>query len=125
MEDEKLERLHATLLKLAPKGKVGGLGFAARAGKNNVRDPTLPDNPLYRNFVRAGSGLGQYHKKDFDSDSSDSDAEKERKERRRKEKKEKKRKQSIEDEEAQEVRLLSITNYLFQMLCLTFCLLGR
>jgi hypothetical protein len=29
------------------------------------RDPTLPDNILYSNFVRAGSGLGQYHKRNF------------------------------------------------------------
>ena len=26
----------------------------------------MPDNALYANFVRAGSCVGQYHKRDFD-----------------------------------------------------------
>ena len=30
MEAEKLQRLHDTLAKLAPRGKVGGLGFRYR-----------------------------------------------------------------------------------------------
>ena len=68
MEAEKLERLHSTLMKLAPRGKVGGLGYASQSTRKVGRDETLPNNALYNNFVRAGSNLGQYHKKRFDND---------------------------------------------------------
>ena len=47
-------------------GKFGGLGFQSRPRLGCRRDPTLPDNLLYANFVRAGSCLGQYHKRDFE-----------------------------------------------------------
>lgn len=45
MEAEKLQRLHDTLSKLAPRSKVGGLGLGglgSRAGAS--RDGTLPQN---------------------------------------------------------------------------------
>ena len=65
---------------------------------NRTVDPTLPDNPLYRNFVRAGSGLGQYHKKSFDSDSDDDTAikDKKKKKREKNEKKEKNEKEQVD-----------------------------
>ena len=37
MEDSKLQKLHETLKALAPKGKVGGLGFYAKAGHRSRR----------------------------------------------------------------------------------------
>ena len=52
MEAEKLQKLHDTLLKLAPKGKFGGLGLSSLNKYARSKDPTLPDNPLYMNFVR-------------------------------------------------------------------------
>ena len=41
MEAEKLQRLHDTLAKLAPKGKIGGLGAIGFVGsrKGSGRDP--------------------------------------------------------------------------------------
>ena len=108
MEAEKLERLHSTLMKLAPKGKVGGLGYASHSTRKVGRDETLPNNALYNNFVRAGSTLGQYHKKKFDEcDKSNDDyvddanmREKKRKGERKKEKKEKKHRKREDTVEA-------------------------
>lgn len=49
MEAEKLQRLHDTLTKLAPRSKVGGLGLGGLGSKMGAsRDPTLPAN---REFV--------------------------------------------------------------------------
>lgn len=72
MEDEKLQRLHDTLSKLIPRGKVGGLGLSAfnKQSSGKKRDDGLPDNALYRNFVRAGHG-GQYHRRKFDADTAE------------------------------------------------------
>ena len=70
METEKLQRLYDTLEKLRPKGKYGGLGkggmFAAGSGKRPL-DVTLPNNPLYSNFVRPGA----FHKRTFEDDDED------------------------------------------------------
>ena len=111
MEADKLEKLHSTLMKLAPKGKVGGLGYASHSTRKVGRDESLPNNPLYNNFVRAGSNLGQYHKKAFDdggedggnqvnydSDAQGKEKEKKKRKKEKKEKKEKKRKAEAEVE---------------------------
>eukprot|EP01031_Cornospumella_fuschlensis_P038143 gene38143-46346_t len=96
MEDVKLQQLHDALAKLAPKGHSGGLGLGSRAllGKVAHRDPSLPQNPLYMNFVRAGSCIGQYHKRNFEEDSAESgensDNKKDEKSEKKKTKKEKK-----------------------------------
>ena len=50
MEDEKLSRLYDTLAKLAPKGKVGGLGFHTKIHQPRKLDPTLPVNRKFDNF---------------------------------------------------------------------------
>lgn len=74
MEAEKLQRLHDTLSKLIPRGKVGGLGFSSfnKQSGGKKRDDGLPDNALYKNFVRAGHG--QYHRRDFETtDEKDED----------------------------------------------------
>ena len=73
MEAEKLQRLHDTLLKLAPRGKVGGLGYSKVSFNKGGHDSTLPKNPLYSNFVRQGSGLGLYHKRSFEEGGEDVD----------------------------------------------------
>lgn len=44
MESEKLQRLHDTLSKLAPRGRVGGLGFDSFSKQSKTRDETLPNN---------------------------------------------------------------------------------
>ena len=62
MELEKQQRLHDTLAKLAPKGKYGGLGSGGMGFARKKRADSLPDNPLYSNFVRAGTG----HKRSFE-----------------------------------------------------------
>eukprot|EP01039_Chlorochromonas_danica_P021709 gene21709-26834_t len=63
MEEEKMQRLYDTLAKLAPK-HASGLGMLKGVGHiAHRRDETLPQNPLYSRFVRAGSGIGQYHKR--------------------------------------------------------------
>ena len=62
MEEKKQQELHDMLAKLAPKGKMGGLGYNALSNMVKVKDDTLPNNPLYTRFVRKGSCLGQYHK---------------------------------------------------------------
>ena len=91
MEAEKLQRLHDTLSKLAPRGKVGGLGFSKVKHTGATRDQTLPQNALYSNFVRAGSGLGLYHKRTFeevdknDDDTGSSDKKKKKKKKATKE----------------------------------------
>jgi hypothetical protein len=66
MEAEKLQRYHDTLAKLAPKGHHGGLGRFGNmlGGHGKPRDPTLPNNALYANFVRAG----HFHKRSFEAD---------------------------------------------------------
>ena len=60
MEDSKLQKLHETLKALAPKGKVGGLGFYAKAGHRSRRSAAdgMPEDKraLYSFFVRAGDG---------------------------------------------------------------------
>ena len=60
MEDSKLQKLHETLKALAPKGKVGGLGFYAKAGHRSRRSVAdgMPEDKraLYSFFVRAGDG---------------------------------------------------------------------
>ena len=60
MEDSKLQKLHETLKALAPKGKVGGLGFYAKAGHRSRRSAAdgMPEGKraLYSFFVRAGDG---------------------------------------------------------------------
>lgn len=43
MDEEKLTKLYDTLSKLAPRGKVGGLGYNSFA-KQGKRDPSLPNN---------------------------------------------------------------------------------
>ena len=70
-----MQRLHDTLAKLVPKGKTGGLGLSKGLTLTGVvnRDNSLPNNALYAHFVRAGSGLGQYHKRAFNENSDDSD----------------------------------------------------
>ena len=60
MEDSKLQKLHETLKALALKGKVGGLGFYAKAGHRSRRSAAdgMPEDKraLYSFFVRAGDG---------------------------------------------------------------------
>ena len=60
MEDSKLQKLHETLKALAPKGKVGGLGFYAKAGHRSRRSAAdgMPEDKraLHSFFVRAGDG---------------------------------------------------------------------
>jgi hypothetical protein len=65
MEAEKLQRLHDSLSKLAPKGRSGGLGLGGLGKERGAgaKDTSLPQNPLYANFVRAG-----YFKRKFDDD---------------------------------------------------------
>ena len=104
MEAEKLERLHSTLMKLAPKGKVGGLGYASHSTRKVGKDESLPNNPLYNNFVRAGSNLGQYHKKNFDDDDDDDDDNKNKEKKSQGEKKKKKKKEKEEKKEKKEHR---------------------
>lgn len=67
MEAEKLQRLYDTLEKLKPKGKYGGLGNGGLyAGMKKPKDNTLPNTPLYNNFVRPGA----FHKRTFDENES-------------------------------------------------------
>jgi hypothetical protein len=103
MEDEKLERLHAALSKLAPRGKVGGLGYSSKLSTRKFVDPSLPDNPLYRNFVRAGSCIGIYHKR-FDETKDDGNADEGvgiRKDKKRKKDKKKKDKKKDKKEDGE------------------------
>ena len=44
MDPEKLQRLHETLSKLAPRGKVGGLGYSSFTKQVKHRDSDLPNN---------------------------------------------------------------------------------
>ena len=71
MELEKQQRLHDTLAKLAPKGKYGGLGSGGVGTARRKRSDSLPDNPLYSNFVRAGAG----HKRNFEEIGEDGKSE--------------------------------------------------
>jgi hypothetical protein len=72
MDTEKLQRLYDTLEKLRPKGKYGGLGQGGlHLGQRKQHDPTLPNNPLYSNFVRAGA----FHKRTFDEDAAEEEEE--------------------------------------------------
>ena len=60
MEDAKLISLHDTLKMLAPKGKVGGLGFYVASSNRSRRSAadSMPEEKkmLYSNFVRQGEG---------------------------------------------------------------------
>ena len=81
----------------APKGKVGGLGYSSKLSTRKFVDTTLPDNPLYRNFVRAGSCIGLYHKrfdetKDEDRNEDEDSAAENKKKRKKKDKKKKDKK---------------------------------
>lgn len=93
METEKLQRLHDTLAKLAPRGKVGGLGLSSLSGRVKQHDPSLPQNALYANFVRSGA----YHKRNFnieeENDAGSNDVE--GKEHKKSKKKSRKVSQSI------------------------------
>mmetsp|Transcript_17992 Transcript_17992/g.23452 ORF Transcript_17992/g.23452 Transcript_17992/m.23452 type:complete len:198 (+) Transcript_17992:195-788(+) len=65
MEEAKLAALHNTLKLLAPKGKIGGLGFyCARNGSNRMRTAadSMPEEKrmLYSRFVREGEGPGRH-----------------------------------------------------------------
>ena len=72
MDTEKLQRLYDTLEKLRPKGKYGGLGQGGlHLGQRKQHDPTLPNNPLYSTFVRAGA----FHKRTFDEDAAEEEEE--------------------------------------------------
>ena len=44
MEPEKLQRLHDTLSKLMPRGKIGGLGYDSFAKQIKKRNNDLPQN---------------------------------------------------------------------------------
>ena len=57
MEAAKLQALHDTLKKGAPRGKVGGLGAGAQRGGVAASCTGLPDSALYRHFVREGAEL--------------------------------------------------------------------
>ena len=57
MEEAKLLALHATLKAGAPRGRVGGLGAGLQRGKEVVGGTGLPDNALYKYFVREGAEL--------------------------------------------------------------------
>ena len=46
MDSEKLQKLHETLSKLAPRGKVGGLGYNSFAKQAKSRDDSLPRNGI-------------------------------------------------------------------------------
>ena len=48
-----------------------------------AKDPSLPQNALYSNFVRAGSGLGLYHKRKFDNPEDGEEEDEKRSEERR------------------------------------------
>jgi hypothetical protein len=54
MEDNKLSALYTKLKSGAPKGRTGGLGSGFERARVAIGS-NLPDNPLYRNFVRAGT----------------------------------------------------------------------
>ena len=76
----------------APKGKVGGLGYSSKLSTRKFVDTTLPDNPLYRNFVRAGSCIGLYHKRFDETKDEDRDEDEDKKKRKKKDKKKKDKK---------------------------------
>ena len=57
MEEAKLLALHATLKAGAPRGRVGGLGAGLQRGKEVVGGTGLPNNALYKYFVREGAEL--------------------------------------------------------------------
>mmetsp|Transcript_22802 Transcript_22802/g.45839 ORF Transcript_22802/g.45839 Transcript_22802/m.45839 type:complete len:359 (+) Transcript_22802:38-1114(+) len=97
MEAEKLQRLHDTLSKLAPRGKVGGLGFNSITKQAKTKDPTLPNNVLYSYFVRAGSATGQYHKRTFDEANDDDDGKSSKKSKKDKKDKKNKKEKTVDD----------------------------
>mmetsp|Transcript_22280 Transcript_22280/g.79454 ORF Transcript_22280/g.79454 Transcript_22280/m.79454 type:complete len:189 (-) Transcript_22280:422-988(-) len=70
MEEEKAIRLAETLRLLAPKGKVGGLGFYSAIGshkRKTAADSMPPEvRTLYSHFVRAGDGPSGLSKFDID-----------------------------------------------------------
>lgn len=49
MEAEKLQRLHDTLAKLAPRGKSGGLGYGSKliVKHSNLNEDGTPKNGIY------------------------------------------------------------------------------
>lgn len=60
----------------------------------------MPDNALYANFVRAGSCVGQYHKRDFDIEPQqelEKESDKKKKKKDKKDKKDKKEKSEKKD----------------------------
>ncbi len=60
MEQEKLQRLHETLMKLAPKGKVGGLGYSSVYKQTKGKDDDLPKNgTLYKHILLLTLSLKQ------------------------------------------------------------------
>ena len=46
MEAEKLQKLHETLSKLVPRGKVGGLGYNSFVKQSKPRNDVLPNNGI-------------------------------------------------------------------------------
>jgi hypothetical protein len=111
MDSTKLQRLHDTLQKLAPKGKFGGLGLSSLVKAGKRLDSSLPNNPLYRNFVRAG----HHHKRTLDEvDLDESIAEKQSEDilvvKEKKEKKEKKNK-LVEIDEFQSNQIVNGNNH--------------
>ena len=73
MELSKQQRLYDTLQKLAPKGKFGGLGSSGLGAASRKRSDSLPDNPLYANFIRAGAGHKRTFKEEDDTDDASSE----------------------------------------------------
>ena len=62
MEDSKRQKLHETLKALAPKGKVGGLGFYAKAGHRSRRSAAdgMPEaGPAYEGAGRSETFFGE------------------------------------------------------------------
>ena len=99
MEQNKLQQLHDTIMKLVPRGKHGGLGLSKFAGKGRSESAHSEDNPLYRYFVRAGEG--QRHRRDFNSDdeteAGEAPVEVANKEKKRK--KERRQREAVDDAE--------------------------
>lgn len=97
MEEEKLQRLYDTLSKLAPKHSSGLGMMRGISHQTHRRDESLPNNPLYSRFVRAGSGLGQYHKRAFDDSNQSQDSQQNNGVEEKKSKKDKKDKKNKKD----------------------------
>jgi hypothetical protein len=83
---------------------MGGLGFNMRSTGLKKADDGLPQNGLYSMFVRAGSGNGQYHKRNFgkkegENDEEDDKLKAKQAKRAKKEKREKEEKEEETEEE--------------------------